>query len=114
MEIKVFELRDKGTFIPIVAIKMRKNNTPQEDYLCGRAGWERNDSRIVVMRADFNSTMQGCIAQYDPAMWYDRTFQTAHEYIQQRFDNLIPGQVIDVEFILDERSAPKMSEAFEE
>jgi hypothetical protein len=47
---------------------------------------------------------------YDPYDWNDRTMQTAHNYIAKNFDDLSNGDVVDVEYILEETDEPKISE----
>ncbi len=48
----------------------------------------------------------------DPFEWGDnRTRLFAHKYIAEHFDELPSGAVVDVEFILGESAAPKLSEA---
>jgi len=49
-------------------------------------------------------------ASADPYFWGDRTFTTAHFYITQEWAQLTSGDVVDVEFILGERTEPKLSE----
>ena len=51
-------------------------------------------------------------ATYDPFAWGSdtRTYQVAHQYIIDHFDELESGAVVDVEFILKETTEPKKSE----
>ena len=49
-------------------------------------------------------------ASSDPYYWGNRTMTTAHVYIEQHWDRIEDGSVIDVEFILKETKAPKISE----
>ena len=50
----------------------------------------------------------------DPSGWCDRTFQIAHLWFIDHWDELKDGDVIDVEFILGESSEAKTSERFVE
>lgn len=105
MEIKVFEIRDKATFIPACAIKMASTNE-KEDYLLRRAGFASGD-HVVLMRFHDDE------AHYDPYAWGNRrTLTNAHQYIAKYFDSLESGDVIDVEFILGETRDPKASERY--
>ena len=49
-------------------------------------------------------------ATNDPHYWNDRTRMTAHQYIIDHWHELSDGDVIDVEFILGEKSTRKISE----
>ena len=43
----------------------------------------------------------------------DRTYHVAHLYVQQHWDEITSGDVVDVEFVLGETDAPKESEIVE-
>ena len=107
---KLFEIRDSGTFIPMIAIKLSPQNEA-ERYLLGRAGFGRQaeDHEKYVL---FSSLTGGEMTS-DPYNWPNRTRQVAHIYITEHFDELENGQVIDVQFILKETPQPKTTEAFQ-
>lgn len=104
METKTIEIRDSATFIPALAVRMGLDNTGDE-YLLGRAGFKGLLTEYILL-----VHLESMRIQYDPFGWGDRTMNTAHQYIQAHYDELYPGAVVDVEFILGERSAPKLSE----
>lgn len=103
--IKLFEIRDRATFIPVFAFRtFPKISSPEEAYLWRRSGYGE-DSLIMLGRLD----AYGC--QFDPFEWpHIRTMTTAHQYIENHFDELASGDVIDVEFILGEKPEKKISE----
>lgn len=106
MQVKALEIRDRATFIPAFAMQMQPDNEGQR-YLLRRAGYScQTDDNIVILGMLNNPARSA----YDPYDWNDRTMKTAHEYIQKNFDDLSNGDVIDVEFILDETDEPKESE----
>lgn len=112
---KCFELRDRGTFIPVIATKMipdddDANQFERERYLLRRAGYGFVNPCVVLCRMDANGVAR--CASYDPYSWGadDRTFCVAHNYITEHFDELALGAVVDVEFILKETTEPKKSE----
>ena len=106
MELKLFEIRDAGTFIPMYAFKFI-HMTEQEVYLARRSGYEEEGSLIA-----FGSLQNPEETHYDPICWsYGRTRQVAHEYIRDNWNILKSGDVIDVEWILGERDTPKKSES---
>jgi hypothetical protein len=102
MKIKALEIRDRATFVPAVAIKMEAENEGQR-YLMARCGFRGGDQIVVMKLNDQRGTA-------DPYEWGGRTMPTAHRYIGQHWDELEDGSVIDVEFILGETKAPKVSE----
>ena len=111
MEVKAFELRDAGTFVPVLAIRLNPANEP-ERYLLGRAGYgtsaERQATYVVMLGAN------DLAAKYSPLDWGDnRSRQVAHQHITDNWDKLTSGMVVDVQYILGETDKPKASEAYE-
>jgi hypothetical protein len=108
METKLFELRDRGTFVPLLCVKPWAGETrhPFEDKMAWRYGYKDNPAVIVT---HMSTPSRGC--HNDPHAWGDRTFHVAHDYIQKHWDELRTGHVVDVEFILGETLTPKESEA---
>lgn len=54
-------------------------------------------------------------ATNDPYEWADlgkgtRTFQVAHNYVLNHYDEIISGQVVDVEVLAGEKATPKTAE----
>lgn len=104
MEIKIIEIRDRATYIPVLAIKMISKN-PVEKYHLGRAGYGEEYPLVMLIKID------GAEAQYDPFKWNcKRTMFCSHQYIQKNYDKLKTGDVVDIEFILGEKPKPKKSE----
>jgi hypothetical protein len=110
MKVKLLEVRDRGTFLPVVAIKCEPANDA-EQYLLEREGYTENpedQSKYVLI-----SPLRGNEPMvYDPVWWGDRTFQVAHKYILEHFGELATGDVVDVEHILGERQIPKEPERY--
>jgi hypothetical protein len=106
---KTIEIRDAMTFIPAMAIKMIAGNDA-DLFLLGRAGFV---SAFLAPRIMFVWIARGR-AEWDPNAWTSRTIGIAHQYVQDHFDELKSGAVVDVEFILKITSKPKESERIEE
>ncbi len=109
MKTKLFEVRDKATFIPVCAslcLVSKESLSDKENYLLRRAGF--NQEGCILL-----SRLEGEECHYDPYDWGDRTMTTAHDYIQRNFDNLESGAVVDCEFILKEATIEKVSERFD-
>lgn len=106
---KLFEIRDRATFIPAIAIKTEPAGEA-ERYLLGRAGYgtkvEHQAAHVLLARLVGNTQM---LSDLDD--WGGRTMPIAHEYIKAHFDELETGAVVDVQYILGERDRPKESEA---
>lgn len=107
METKLFELRDRGTFIPVMALRLGSDNEG-ERYLLSRAGYGKDN------RTQQTYVLFGRIGPEPVRLEYShygsRTFSTAYKYVQENWEELKSGQVIDVEFIKGETEAPKESE----
>lgn len=127
MQVKLFEVRDRATFIPCWGILI----TPTVHYALGLRV-ENKEEAFLIKRAGFLSTMaelaanharpsvmfgrldEGGETQYDPHAWSGRarTLPVAHRYIFENWDDLESGDVVDVEFILGETPVAKESEAY--
>ncbi len=115
IETKLFELRDTGTFIPVIASRMRADREPEvqifgswkrEHWLLRRAGYSDGEPFLVLLaRLD-----GGGRAEYDPYAWASRTWTPAHDYIAAHWDALRSGDLIDSRVCLGEASAPCESE----
>jgi hypothetical protein len=116
---KTFEVRDRGTFIPMLGVMIDLNpmldamiDPPDPEaakadvYLLRRAGYGFNQ-RLVILT---NLAGGDNIATYDPHDWSSRTRIVAHAYIAEHWYGLPSGSVIDVEYILKEADQPKVSE----
>ena len=109
-QVKVFEILDRGTFKPMMAIRLNPSSEA-ERYLLARAGFGRypGDQCKYVMLCELVGG--GGKAHTDIYGWDNRTTQWAQKYINEHFDELEPGAVIDVEFIAGETQTAKLSEA---
>jgi len=111
---KALEIRDEGTFIPMLAVDMNPSlddTFSGQHYLLRRCGYPcdgRPNILITRLSAD------GTPAWNDPYGWGGRTFPVAHEWIIEHWNELRDGDVVDVQFILGETTAPKISERISE
>jgi hypothetical protein len=103
---KVLEIRDKGTHIPALAIKLVPSNE-DERYVLERGGYSDACPQVLLIKICYPQ------ANYDSEMWGGgRTMVYAHRYIMRYFDELTDGDVIDVQFILGETTEKKVSERY--
>lgn len=111
MIVKTFEVRDRKTFIPILAVKLAPG-CEADRYLLARAGFgvtaPEQASYVLVWRM---AGGEGS-AHSDPFQWPrdSRTMLAAHTWLTRNFDAHPSGAVIDVEYLFQERSEPKESE----
>lgn len=131
---KTFEVRDDGTFIPCFGIWCDPRDlstytklggvvlepssiiddppvlNDADRYLLRRSGYGVDPPYCVI----FGRLDSACeSAGYDTFAWrprYGRTMQLAHMYVTDHWSELESGAVIDVQFILGERTSPKFSE----
>jgi hypothetical protein len=135
MEVKLLEVRDRLTFIPVIAIAMLPG--PKRDWLhvsdaakemsradnarrwlLRKAGYADDERHPTIALAHLGAAKTADRASgktfcCDPYDWCDRTYQCAHLYIEKNWHELKDGDVVDVEFILGETKEPKVSEIAE-
>lgn len=109
---KILEIRDRATYIPVVAVRLEPRNE-HERYLLATAGYGTNPAEQAAFVLVSKINGGHCQANVDRFAWVpsDRTMQVAHRYIEKHFDELNAYDVVDVEYILGETMAPKKSEA---
>lgn len=124
MEVKLFEVRDRATFIscfgilmmptPVRVGKLEVKSTPleidahnAEGFLLRRSGYGFDYPLVLFGRLDGFGEVK-C----DPYQWgrVARTIPQAHLYVQNNWESLRSGDVIDVEYILGEKPDKKTSE----
>jgi hypothetical protein len=126
MKVKLLEVRDEGTFIPMFCVDMNPGPLEPLDRLLDgaelKASFAARDSRLYLLRrcgypCDGRPNIAitpldagGGPMWNDPYAWDSRTFAVAHKYINDHWAELRDGGVVDVEFILGERLTPKASE----
>ena len=102
---KCLEIRDEGTFIPVICIHPVAENDAQW-WLLRRDGYSGDAGETCIIMID--AQCRGCA--YDPYEWRSRTHKVAHNYIRENWHSLKDGDVVDVQFINGETEAPKISE----
>lgn len=117
--LKYVEIRDVGTTIPAVCFRPSAiyNYSGAFNPIVGkvvsygleRTGYSRHNQCVVLMRLD------DCRAKNDPYEWGNssRTMTAAHAWIDENFDRINHGDVVDVQFILGQTNTPKISEALQ-
>lgn len=124
MDTKFFEIRDRGTFIPALAIRMVADEGDDAGkYLLGRAGFvstiHDGDGFVSTIHDDHEYAsvilihLDNINAAADPYDWTSaRTMRAAHLHIQDNWEGLVNGQVVDVQVLLKETTEPAVSERF--
>jgi len=108
---KLFEIRDRGTLIPVLAVQLEPRGEA-ECWLLAHAGYGQtslSQSRYILLcRIEGGSGACHC----DPYDWggQQRTMRAAHDYLTRMFDHLESGAVVDVQYILGETLEAKTSE----
>ena len=107
MKAKMLEVRDSMTCMPCLAVSFHTDN-PDDAHLMWRSGWGHyGNGEVLVMFPSCDKE-----ARIDPMTWpqTSRTRRIAHEYIVRHFNDLAPGDVVDVQFILGETTVKKEKE----
>lgn len=107
IETKLFELRDRATFIPAFAFRCRSSEAI-EQWLLRKAGYSSLKLPCVILGNLSCPSACACVPYGHRGD--TRTYPVAHEYIEKHWDELKSGDVIDVEFILGETIEKKVSE----
>ena len=109
---KTIEIRDSMTLIPAIAIKLEPG-CEADRLLLARSGYgttNESQGRYVALWP-LEGLNRGRIST-DPFDWPQnpRTIFCAHLWLQEHFDEIESGHVVCVEYLLGERSSPKVSE----
>ena len=102
IKVKRVEIRDRGTFIPAVALQVTGGS---DEPLLERAGFSE-DPLIVLIH------LEGLGCHWDAFEWpaNSRTMHEAHRWLEQHWNEQKDGGVLDIEFILGETKISKVSE----
>ncbi len=105
---KMIEIRDRGTTIAAMAIKMQPCDETEARFM-RYCGFPDDGSSVILM------SLYDQKATNDPYEWAalgkgTRTFQIAHDYILNHWGEITNGQVIDVEHVTGEKPTPKTAE----
>ena len=99
---KWLEIRDRGTTIPALGLWI----SAADGWLAERAGYGEVSCLLLINLAKH-------VCQHDPWNWdpyQGRTLHIAHVWLQEHWATVQDGAVIDVEYILGETPAPKVSD----
>jgi hypothetical protein len=102
MDIKLIGIRNHATFVPAMAIRLSSTGDEAGDWLLREAGYDLEHPSIMLTRLTDGE------GQQDPYTWTNRTMHTAHLWLMEHFDEAATGHVVAVEYILGERSTPKV------
>lgn len=109
IEAKIIEVRDSGTRIDCLAFRMKGSTPVERHYIHGHAGYPEDGSSIMLMRlSDGKATSD--LYEWSALGMGSCTMQNAHHFIEQHFDELADGEVVDVEYIRGETKSPKKPE----
>lgn len=109
--VKLFEVRDRATTMACIGIAIEANICRVDDPVQSREFLLKRRAGYGYRCILFGSLEGGPFA-HDP---HDqpagaRTRQAAHAYIEEHWDTLQSGDLVDVEFILGETTAPKSTD----
>lgn len=97
METKLFQVLDNMTDITVMVTKLTSINK-RTVKLCIHSGYYGRDYFF------YTPLLGRCpeVTRYGYKSWNDRTNSVAHEYIEENWDKLEDGSIINVKFILGE------------
>lgn len=105
MEMKCIEIRDEGTCIPALAVRMISTDLITDKYLW-RCGYPRGvmHPTIVLMR------LMDQEAHSDPYDWGSNTMRWAHKELLENWEKYSNGKVLDVRTVRDPSIPPATPE----
>ena len=112
-EVKLLEIRDEGTTMPVIAIKPDPRTEP-ERWLWAKGGYGPDvmGQRDYVLLAPLHggAGMLVCDPYEHPGAPATRTLHVAHKHIIECWTYLRSGDVVDVQYVLGETTEAKVSE----
>lgn len=114
MDVKLFEVRDSCTCMPVLCVRMtttgRSHSTStektRERKLLNRAGWPNVTDRGTLSSDEVILWALSDNPDEFIRIWNDRTRRTAHQWITGHWDDLKSGDLVDVRYILGETDSP--------
>lgn len=107
IETKLLEIRDHGTFVPALAIRVEHVALPGDrpNWIIARGGFFRGEGVYLMRLSDAR-------AQCDPYEWgrNDRTHKAVHLYLIDNWSKVKDGDLIDVRVLTGEQQEPCESE----
>lgn len=112
MENKLIEVRDIGTTLSILFIRLSAESV-SESFLLSRAGYGRRPQEYIIA-IDLVHPLRVWLNPFETRMATQgaRTFYLAHEEMTRNWENYRHGDVLDVQYVLGETTSPKISERF--
>lgn len=110
-EVKLFEVRDEGTTMPVIAIKPDPR-FEAERWLWSRGGYGTDPvgQRDYVLLGPLHGGEGMLVCDPFKHPGSPRTLPVAHQHIITNWAYLQSGDVVDVQFILNETTEAKVSE----
>jgi hypothetical protein len=102
MIVKYIKILDRGVSIPAAVMKAAYSNEEQRQILRDA---DLHSNSILLMN------LVDKVVKSDPIHWFTRTMTTAHKHLNENFDLIKDGEVIDVEFILGETTMKRTWES---
>ena len=109
MNVKLFEVRDRATLIPVMATQLTAANEAERKLL-QHAGYGDSvlDHQEYILVGDIDGGGGECHS--DPFKHKLRELREAHQYILDNWYGLDHGSVIDLEYIRHEKPQPSISD----
>lgn len=101
MEVKLIELRDSATFIPAIAIRLWRGrfeerlNDPESHWLIGAAGY--GSPCVLFGRLNGGEFTYDIFDRSGSRTWFN-----AHRWVEDHWDEIPDGGIVDVRVILGE------------
>lgn len=102
MDVKLIEIRDSDTMIPAIAIKLGARNEA-EVFLLDQAGYgDPIEAGRYTLLARIDGSADRSL-EFDAKEWAfkgSRTMEIAHRHLDEHWDEIKSGDIVDVEYLL--------------
>lgn len=108
----MIEIRDKGTTIPAIAVRVDPdafNSVRVERALLSRAGYAEDEAYVFLLDITPPLKVWYSSNQFYGQL-YSRTYPIVMRYLEDNWNAVDNYSVVDVEFILGETYKPKQAE----
>lgn len=103
MRARIFEARREDRAFTCMALEMADEVSGDRVRLLRRAGYVPEEKIVVMIILDT------CECRQHPDQWPELWQSNVHKWVGDNFHQIYDGRVVDADFLLGERDAPRVS-----
>lgn len=104
MRCRIFEVRLGDDVYSVMALEMSDEVSEMRVWLLGRAGFKRdqpNQYQVTILDTEES--------HFDFKDWSESWQRNLHKYVEEQFNHIYDGKVIDLDHLMAERDSPRLS-----